>query len=60
LIFNETSAKTAQNVEDAFLQTAKLIYDKVKTGNSDLEPTQPGNKVTPADPNTKQNNESCC
>jgi len=60
LIFSETSAKTAQNVEEAFLQTAKMIYDKVKAGNSDLEPTQPGNKVTQVDPNGNKVSGGCC
>ncbi|KPI87417.1 putative ras-related protein rab-2a [Leptomonas seymouri] len=32
LVFMETSAKTAQNVDDAFLQTAALIYDNVQAG----------------------------
>lgn len=32
LVFMETSAKTAQNVDDAFLKTAEMIYDKVQSG----------------------------
>lgn len=32
LVFMETSAKTALNVDDAFLQTATLIYDNVQSG----------------------------
>ena len=36
LIFTETSAKTAFNVEDAFLQTSRLIYDKINKGLYDL------------------------
>lgn len=32
LVFMETSAKTAQNVDDAFLKTATLIYESVQTG----------------------------
>ena len=32
LIFMETSAKTAQNVEEAFIQTAHLVYGKVQKG----------------------------
>jgi len=32
LYFIETSAKTAQNVEDAFLQIARHIYEKIQKG----------------------------
>ena len=32
LIFIETSAKTAQNVDEAFIQTAHLVYEKVQKG----------------------------
>ncbi|CBZ29597.1 putative ras-related protein rab-2a [Leishmania mexicana MHOM/GT/2001/U1103] len=35
LMFMETSAKTSQNVDDAFLQTAALIYDNVQLGMID-------------------------
>ena len=36
LIFQETSAKTAQNVEEAFLRTAKDIYEKVSRGEVEV------------------------
>lgn len=36
LIFLETSAKTAQNVEEAFINTAKKIYDKIQQGVFDV------------------------
>jgi len=32
LVYMETSAKTGQNVEDAFLTTAKKILEKVQNG----------------------------
>eukprot|EP01105_Mastigella_eilhardi_P016867 TRINITY_DN3862_c0_g1_i1.p1 TRINITY_DN3862_c0_g1~~TRINITY_DN3862_c0_g1_i1.p1 ORF type:complete len:221 (-),score=67.06 TRINITY_DN3862_c0_g1_i1:144-806(-) len=37
LYFLETSAKTAQNVEEAFLNTAKVIYEQVETGKITLD-----------------------
>lgn len=43
LIFLETSAKTAVNVEVAFLKTAEGIYEKIKGGMYD--PSREGNGV---------------
>uniref|UniRef100_A0A8C8W8R1 RAB2A, member RAS onco family n=1 Tax=Panthera leo TaxID=9689 RepID=A0A8C8W8R1_PANLE len=42
LIFMETSAKTASNVEEAFINTAKEIYEKIQEGVFDInnEPVQ--------------------
>eukprot|EP01106_Pelomyxa_sp_JSP_P006422 TRINITY_DN2033_c1_g1_i1.p1 TRINITY_DN2033_c1_g1~~TRINITY_DN2033_c1_g1_i1.p1 ORF type:complete len:221 (-),score=62.39 TRINITY_DN2033_c1_g1_i1:174-809(-) len=37
LVFLETSAKTAVNVDEAFLQTAQRIYDNVETGKITLD-----------------------
>lgn len=37
LVFMETSAKTADNVEEAFIKTAGAIYTKIQ--NEDLDPT---------------------
>lgn len=45
LIFKETSAKTAQNVEDSFIGTAEKIYNNIKTGVYDLSNDQHGIKV---------------
>eukprot|EP01111_Echinosteliopsis_oligospora_P001487 TRINITY_DN12241_c0_g1_i1.p1 TRINITY_DN12241_c0_g1~~TRINITY_DN12241_c0_g1_i1.p1 ORF type:complete len:206 (+),score=27.76 TRINITY_DN12241_c0_g1_i1:80-697(+) len=36
LVFLETSAKTAHNVDQAFTNSAKTIYEKVEKGNLDL------------------------
>mmetsp|Transcript_39676 Transcript_39676/g.35417 ORF Transcript_39676/g.35417 Transcript_39676/m.35417 type:complete len:105 (+) Transcript_39676:418-732(+) len=37
LIFLETSAKTAYNVEEAFLKTAQLIYGKIESKEIDID-----------------------
>mmetsp|Transcript_7157 Transcript_7157/g.9948 ORF Transcript_7157/g.9948 Transcript_7157/m.9948 type:complete len:216 (+) Transcript_7157:30-677(+) len=37
LIFLETSAKTAYNVEEAFLKTAQLIYGKIENKEIDVD-----------------------
>jgi Ras-related protein Rab-2A len=36
LVFLETSAKTAHNVDDAFVQTAQAIYEKIAQGVFDV------------------------
>jgi Ras-related protein Rab-2A len=43
LVFMETSAKTASNVEQAFIKTADNIYEKIKDGQYD--PSREGNGV---------------
>jgi Ras-related protein Rab-2A len=45
LLFLETSAKTAYNVEQAFLQTAESIYSKIKSGEIDVSNESNGIKV---------------
>ena len=45
LLFLETSAKQNTNVEEAFLNTARQIYDKVKSGALDVGSETHGVKV---------------
>lgn len=45
LVFMETSAKTALNVEDAFINTARQIYGKVQAGVLDASNESFGIKV---------------
>lgn len=45
LIFLETSAKTAHNVEEAFINTAKKIYEKIEQGVFDVSNESYGIKV---------------
>ncbi|XP_077322987.1 ras-related protein Rab-2B isoform X1 [Lithobates pipiens] len=47
LIFMETSAKTAANVEEAFIGTAKEIYKKIQQGLFDVNNEANGIKVGP-------------
>ncbi|CAN7118705.1 unnamed protein product, partial [Brassica rapa subsp. narinosa] len=45
LIFMEASAKTAQNVEEAFIKTAATIYKKIEDGVFDVSNESYGIKV---------------
>jgi len=45
LIFMETSAKTAFNVEEAFLQTSSIIYNNIGKGLYDLSSDKCGIRV---------------
>ena len=45
LIFLETSAKTNFNVEQAFLQTSRMIYDNIDRGVYDLSNDKSGIRV---------------
>ena len=45
LVFMETSAKTAHNVEEAFINTARKIYDKIEQGVFDVSNEAYGIKV---------------
>lgn len=45
LIFLETSAKTAANVEEAFVSTAHKIYENIENGTYDISTESAGIKV---------------
>ncbi|XP_069477197.1 ras-related protein Rab-2A [Ambystoma mexicanum] len=47
LIFMETSAKTASNVEEAFINTAKEIFEKIQEGVFDINNEANGIKIGP-------------
>ncbi|XP_048373815.1 ras-related protein Rab-2B isoform X2 [Sphaerodactylus townsendi] len=48
MIFMETSAKTATNVKEAFLATARTIYKKILEGQLDLTSEGHGIKIGPS------------
>mmetsp|Transcript_53485 Transcript_53485/g.121947 ORF Transcript_53485/g.121947 Transcript_53485/m.121947 type:complete len:101 (-) Transcript_53485:255-557(-) len=48
LIFLETSAKSAANVEQAFVKTAEKIYEKIVNGIYDVNNEAHGIKVGPS------------
>jgi len=52
LIFIETSAKTAANVEEAFIETARAIYEKIQQGVFDVTNETYGIKLGPMQSNT--------
>ncbi|KAM3720302.1 Ras-related protein [Dirofilaria immitis] len=70
LIFMETSAKTAANVEEAFIDTAKEIYRKIQEGVFDINNEANGIKLgpqhSPSSPNSPSSNQAlggsngCC
>merc|ERR1712062_451410 len=47
LVFMETSAKTAANVKEAFINTAREIYDKIQEGVFDINNEANGIKLGP-------------
>ncbi|XP_062222918.1 ras-related protein Rab-2-A-like [Phragmites australis] len=52
LVFMEASAKTAQNVEEAFIKTAGTIYKKIQDGIFDVSNESNGIKVGYVVPNS--------
>ena len=56
LIFLETSAKTAANVEEAFVNSAREIYKKIQDGVMDVNNETFGIKLGPQASHTSQPN----
>lgn len=60
LIFMETSAKTACNVEEAFINTAKEIYRKIQQGLFDVHNEANGIKIGPQQSTSTSAGPSVC
>ena len=48
LLFMETSARTADHVEEAFLETARIVHDRLQQGILDVRNESSGVKLGPA------------
>jgi Ras-related protein Rab-14 len=68
LMFAETSAMTGQNVEEAFLETARKIYQSVMDGRLDLNSAESGvqqkqqarpGRTSLTDTDTQNNKDNC-
>lgn len=64
LIFLETSAKTAANVEAAFIKTAERIYEKILSGvydvSNEANGIKPGTPSQPALGGGNKHSAACC
>jgi Ras-related protein Rab-2A len=56
LVFLETSAKEAANVEEVFVNTAKKIYEKIQKGELDINISTSGIKIGLQSTQTSENN----
>eukprot|EP00296_Roombia_truncata_P008253 JP446730.1.p1 GENE.JP446730.1~~JP446730.1.p1 ORF type:complete len:155 (-),score=22.56 JP446730.1:182-646(-) len=60
LIYVEASAKTGENVEEAFLKTARTIYSYIQNGSLDLSSTETGVVSGKQSLAPKPSNEASC
>ncbi|KAJ3435438.1 rab2a member ras oncogene family [Anaeramoeba flamelloides] len=64
--FIETSAKTANNIDEAFLEISNIIFNKIKNGEITVEQDQflqmesNNEEIQSIEDNKKKKNEGCC